>query len=148
MRETREVIVPQHRVAPLKKTWSGIMSTVIQSMKLCVKFDIKKRKIVVGAQDENFDVARLQKAADFIQAVVYGFSVEDSEALVRLNSIYLETFDIKDIRQTLQGDHVGRAIGRLAGKSGKTRFTIETLRRRGSLLPTQGFIFWVLSRTF
>lgn len=45
---------------------------------------------------ETDDPNSIQKAADFIQAFVYGFDVNDCLALVRLDDLYLETFDIKD----------------------------------------------------
>jgi len=66
----------------------------------------------------------LQKSIDFIRAFILGFEPKDAIAMLRLDDLYIDSFDIKDVR-TLHGEHLSRAIGRIAGASGKTRFTIE-----------------------
>merc|ERR1719326_1650848 len=74
------------------------------------------------------DVAALQKGADFMKAFMMGFEVPDAIAMLRLNDIFIEAFQVKDVKR-LNGDHMSRCIGRMAGKDGKTKYAIENATR-------------------
>lgn len=126
--DMRKVPVPAHRYTPLKENWMKIFSPVVEHLKLQIRFNLKTRNVEIRNCPGTDDIGNLQKAADFVKAFVYGFEVEDALALLRLDNLFVESFEIKDVK-TLRGDHLSRAIGRLAGKGGRTKFTIENITK-------------------
>lgn len=126
--EFRKVPVPRNRLTPLKESWMKIFTPIVEHLKLQVRFNLKTRNVEIRSCAETEDVSNVQKAADFVRAFVYGFDVEDALALLRLENLFVETFDIKDVK-TLKGDHLSRAIGRLSGKGGRTKYTIENVTK-------------------
>ncbi|KAK5648681.1 hypothetical protein RI129_003573 [Pyrocoelia pectoralis] len=124
----RKIPVPSHRYPPLKEKWLKIFSPIVEHLQLQIRYNVRTRNVEIRTCEETKDIANLQKAADFVKAFVYGFDVEDALALLRLDDLFIESFEIKDVK-TLRGDHQSRAIGRLAGKSGRTKFTIENVTK-------------------
>ncbi|GAA98959.1 uncharacterized protein L969DRAFT_18573 [Mixia osmundae IAM 14324] len=128
--QTRKVAIPPHRMTPLKKDWMKIYSPLVEEAGLLVRMNVKRRAVELKSSKHtpNPPNTIMQKAVDFLAAYCLGFAAEDAIALVRLDDLYVETFEVKDVK-TLHGDHLSRAIGRIAGKDGRTRFTIENVSR-------------------
>ncbi|KAG7669719.1 hypothetical protein Ndes2437B_g05902 [Nannochloris sp. 'desiccata'] len=126
--EFRRVPVPQHRMTPLKNAWLTLYQPVTEQLKLDMRMNLKTRKVEIKTTSKTTELGNLQRAADFVHSYVLGFEVADAIALLRLDDLYVECFEIKDVK-TLRGEHLARCIGRLAGKSGKTKFTIENATR-------------------
>lgn len=127
--ESRKVAVPPHRMTPLRNNWTKIYPPLVDHLKLQVRMNLKTKSVELRTHPKHTtDPGALQKGADFIKAFTLGFDLDDSIALLRLDDLYIETFEIKDVK-TLTGDHLARAIGRIAGKDGKTKFAIENATR-------------------
>lgn len=101
-----------------------------------VRFNTRTRSVELKTSRHTLDSGALQKGADFVSAFMLGFEVQDAVALLRLDDLYVESFQVTDVKY-LHGDHLSRAIGRIAGQDGKTRFAIENATRTRIVVADQ-----------
>ncbi|KAJ8603793.1 hypothetical protein CTAYLR_000196 [Chrysophaeum taylorii] len=134
--EYRKVRIPAHRYTPLRKTWEKLIAPLTQQLKLQVRFNPRTRCVELKTCPSTIDAGAIQKGADYVAAFAMGFEVQDAVALLRLDDLFVDSFEVKDVK-TLQGDHLSRAIGRVAGADGKTRFAIENATRTRVVIANQ-----------
>lgn len=126
--EYRKVRVPAHRYTPLRKSWPLIVTPLVEQLKLQVRFNPRTRCVELKSSEETEDGGAAQRGADFVAAFSMGFEVADALALLRLEDLFVDSFEVKDVK-ILRGDHLSRAVGRVAGADGKTRYAIENATR-------------------
>lgn len=126
--QLRKIPIPPHRLSPLKRDWPKIYTPLVEQAGLMVRMNPRTRCVELKSSKHTEDVGVLQKASDFVKAYALGFDADDALAILRLDDLYIDSFEMKDVK-TLHGDHLSRAIGRIAGKDGRTRFAIENASR-------------------
>eukprot|EP00929_Paragymnodinium_shiwhaense_P062643 TRINITY_DN3127_c0_g1_i2.p2 TRINITY_DN3127_c0_g1~~TRINITY_DN3127_c0_g1_i2.p2 ORF type:complete len:311 (-),score=91.82 TRINITY_DN3127_c0_g1_i2:280-1107(-) len=127
-RQLRRVPVPPQRMTPLKATWMPLIQPLVEHMKLQVRMNVRRKAVEIRNSDKTEDIGALQKGADYFKAFMLGFDQADAVALLRLDDLFIESFEVKDVKR-LSGDHLSRCIGRIAGKDGKTKYAIENATR-------------------
>lgn len=56
---------------------------------------MQTRKVELKTRKDTADMSALQKCADFVTAFMLGFSIQDAIAMLRLDDLYIESFEIK-----------------------------------------------------
>ncbi|EJU05363.1 hypothetical protein DACRYDRAFT_103849 [Dacryopinax primogenitus] len=126
--DSRKIAIPPHRMTPIKKDWVHIFTPLVEMLGLQVRMNTRRGCVELRSSKHTDETGALQKGAEFVKAYALGFDVNDCLAILRMDDLYIDTFEIKDVK-TLHGDHLSRAIGRIAGQDGKTKFTIENATR-------------------
>lgn len=140
----------------------------------------RRKQVELRTSKHTTEDGALQKGEDFVKAFTLGFDVDDAIALLRLDDLYsklgrssiecwcrkltnypVETFEIRDVKQVMGNEAQGRAIGRIAGKDGKTKcmettpspdreaplFTDTRLIQSPSKTPARPVSYWPTARS-
>jgi RNA-binding protein PNO1 len=134
--EYRRVRVPPHRLTPLRNQWEQLMAPIVEYLKLQIRFNPTNRSVELKTADTTEDSGAIQKGADFLETYMMGFEVQDAVAMLRLDDLYVDSFLVTDVKM-LAGDHLSRAIGRVTGQDGKTKYAIENATRTRIVVADQ-----------
>jgi RNA-binding protein PNO1 len=134
--EYRRIRVPPHRLTPLRAQWENLMSPIVEYLKLQIRFNPENRSVELKTSALTEDPGAIQKGQDFCECFMMGFEVQDAVAMLRLDDLFIDSFMVTDVKM-LAGDHLSRAIGRVAGQDGKTRFAIENATRTRIVIADQ-----------
>lgn len=93
--EHRKVPIPPHRMTPLKASWPKIYPPLVEHLKLQCRMNMKSKAVELRTSKSTTDNGAIQKGADFVRAFALGFDVDDAIALLRMDDLYIETFEIK-----------------------------------------------------
>eukprot|EP00877_Chromochloris_zofingiensis_P003442 jgi/Chrzof1/13099/Cz07g19220.t1 len=99
--EFRRVAVPQHRMTPLKTNWMSLYTPITEHLKLDMRMNLQTKKVEIKTTPQTPNPDVLQKAADFVHAFLLGFEVRDAIALLRLDDLYVECFEVKDVKVSM-----------------------------------------------
>ncbi|KAL6072273.1 pre-rRNA-processing protein pno1, variant 2 [Balamuthia mandrillaris] len=95
-REFRKIRVPPHRFASLKQSWNDIYNPIVTHLKLQIRMNPKQKVVELRTSQHTEDIGAIQKAADFLKAFMLGFEIKDAVALLRLEDLFVDTFEIDD----------------------------------------------------
>jgi hypothetical protein len=97
-----------NRDTPLRDNWESILMPLVEFLKLQVRFNTRTRSVELKTSPHTTNASSLQKGADFVSAFLLGFEVQDAVALLRLDDLFVESFQVPDVKM-LKGDHLSRA---------------------------------------
>ncbi|KAK7230756.1 RNA binding protein [Aureococcus anophagefferens] len=120
--EYRKVRIPSHRYTPLRKSWPLIVTPLVEQLKLQVRFNPRSLRRDQVARDDG-GRRRAQKGADFVSAFAMGFEVADALALLRLEDLFVDSFEVAGARSATSSSAApqGRNRMRTVAKRASTR---------------------------
>lgn len=134
--QERSIEIPMYRLKTIKQEWLKIYTAIVELGHLQIRFNWRTRIVELRTCEATSDPSYLERSISFIQAIIYGFRIEDALALMKYRDIFIESFEIGEIRK-LKNSHMSRAIGRVIGRQGRTKESIENFAKCKFVLNDQ-----------
>ncbi len=124
----RSIQIPESKIKVLKQEWLKIYTPIVQIGKLQIRFNPRAKQVEIRTCSTTNDLCYLERSMTYIQAVIDGFKPEDAVSIMKYKDVFTEAFNIQDIRK-LKSSHLSRAIGRIIGRDGRIKESIENFSR-------------------
>lgn len=134
--QEQSVTVPVYKLRLIKQEWLAIYTAIVEYGKLQIRFNRRARAVEMRTCATTADPAYLERSVSFVQAVIDGFRVEDAVAIMKYRDVFVESFELGEIRR-LRSAHMSRAVGRVIGRAGRTKESIEQFSRCKFVLNDQ-----------
>eukprot|EP00189_Rhodosorus_marinus_P006174 CAMPEP_0113964608 /NCGR_PEP_ID=MMETSP0011_2-20120614/7249_1 /TAXON_ID=101924 /ORGANISM="Rhodosorus marinus" /LENGTH=200 /DNA_ID=CAMNT_0000976959 /DNA_START=30 /DNA_END=633 /DNA_ORIENTATION=+ /assembly_acc=CAM_ASM_000156 len=134
----RKVLVPTHRYTPLKSQWTEIYKPLVENLKLQVRMNLKSRCVEMKVSPHTEDPEAIQKGADFVKAFILGFEIRDSLALLRIDDLFIESFEIHDGKFSMETTFLEQ-LGGSRERMGKLSSQLKMRPKRESFWLTRKF---------
>ncbi|KAL6120358.1 hypothetical protein NUSPORA_02924 [Nucleospora cyclopteri] len=134
--QVRSIYVPPHRIRRIKQEWMKIYTAVVEIGKLQIRYNLKSKSVDLRTCEHTVDSAYLDRSTAFITAIIEGFKLDDAMAIMRYRDIFIDKFDISEVRK-MKSSHLQRAMGRIIGRQGRTKESIENFSKCKFILIDQ-----------
>lgn len=124
----RSILIPKHKIRHLKQEWIKIYTPIVQQGKLQIRFNHQSRHVELRSCQATTDLGFLERSVTYIQAFLDGFRPEDAISIMKFKDVFTESFCIQEVRK-LKSGHLSRAIGRIIGRNGRIKESIENFSR-------------------
>lgn len=115
----RSVKIPFNKIAYFKENWLLIYTPLVDTFDLQIRFNLQTSSIDLKTKN----TTNLEKCAHFLTALLV-FPLSNAIFLLKRGNVFTDSFEIRDVKR-LKHQHINRAIGRIIGREGKVKKSIE-----------------------
>lgn len=118
--QIRSIKIPYNKISFFKQNWLLIYTPLVDTFQLEIRFNLHTSSIDLRTKTSS----NLEKCAQFITSLLV-FPLVDALLILKRSNVFTDSFEIRDVKR-LKNQHITRAIGRIIGRNGKIKKSLET----------------------